>query len=390
MRYDFDKPTNRFNTGSLKWDVEKGELPMWVADMDFETLPEVKDAIMKIAERGIYGYSVIPDEYFESISAFWKRRHFYEFAPSDMVYSSGIVAALSSMVRKLSTPAENVLIQPPVYNMFYNSILNNGRRVLENKLIYENGEYRMDFVDLEEKLKDPQTSLMILCNPHNPVGKIWDRETLARVGELCKKYGVTVISDEIHSSITVRGKSYIPFASVNETCRDISVSCIACSKTFNLAGLQSSAVVAQNPVLRHRVWRGINTDEVGEPNVFSMAANIAAYTYGDEWLDEFCDYVFENKRFAAEYLKENAPKLYVVPSEATYLLWIDVSAYTDNSKKFAEELRRSTGLYVSSGASYGPGGEFFIRVNLATQRYNVEDGMARLASFVRELGDGRV
>ena len=215
MKYNFDKPTDRRNTNSLKWDVAPGELPMWVADMDFETLPEAKSAILEVAERGIFGYSIVPDEYFESIADFFKRRHGYRFSPSDMVYSNGVVAAISSMVRKLTTPAENVLVQPPVYNIFYNSILNNGRRVLENKLIYENGEYRMDFADLEKKLSDPQTSLMILCNPHNPVGKIWEKETLARVGELCKKYGVTVISDEIHSSITKPGTSYIPFASAS-------------------------------------------------------------------------------------------------------------------------------------------------------------------------------
>ena len=338
MKYNFDKPTDRRNTNSLKWDVLENELPMWVADMDFETLPEVREAVMRVAERGIYGYSIVPDEYFECVADFWERRHGYRFSPSDMVYSNGIVAALSSMVRKLTTPAENVLIQPPVFNLFYNCILNNGRRVLENELIYENGEYRMDFQDLEEKLANPQTSLMILCNPHNPVGKIWDRETLNRVGELCKKYGVTVISDEIHSSITLPGTSYIPFASVSEVCRDISVTCVATSKTFNLAGLQSAAIIAKNPVLRHKVWRGINTDEVGEPNVFAMAANIAAYKHGHDFVDELCEYVFENKRVATEYINSKMPKLKVVSSDATYVLWVDVSAYTENSLEFSDDL----------------------------------------------------
>ncbi len=387
MKYDFDKPTDRRNTNSLKWDVAENELPMWVADMDFETLPEVREAVTQVAERGIYGYSIVPDEYFESIADFWERRHGYRFSPSDMVYSNGIVAALSSMVRKLTTPAENVLIQPPVFNLFYNCILNNGRRVLENQLIYENGKYRMDFSDLEEKLSDPQTSLMILCNPQNPVGKIWDRETLARVGELCKKYGVTVISDEIHSSITQRGLSYIPFASVNELCADISVTCVAASKTFNLAGLQSAAVIAKNPNLRHKVWRGINTDEVGEPNFFAMAANIAAYKYGDNFVDGLCDYVFENKRVCAEYIASKMPKLKVVCSNATYVLWVDVSAYTENSLEFASDLRKKTGLFVSDGVEYGSGGEKFIRINLATQRANVFDGMNRLEKYIRMLED---
>ena len=328
--YDFDKLTDRFGTLSYKWDVKDGELPMWVADMDFETAPLVKEAIMKVAEQGIYGYTDVPDEYFNAISDFWAERHGYRFAPSDMVYVSGVVAAISSAVKKLTTPAENVVIQSPVYNVFYNSVLNSGRCVLESPLIYEGGEYRMDFDDLEEKLSNPQTSLMILCNPHNPIGKIWDRETLARVGELCKKYGVTVISDEIHCSITVPGKSYIPFASVNEVCADISVSCVAASKSFNLAGLQAACVIAKNPVLRHKMWRGINTDEVGEPNIFAISANIAAYRSSD-WLDELCEYVFANKRYAADYIAEKLPKLHVVPSDATYLIWVDISAYSKDS-----------------------------------------------------------
>lgn len=384
MKYDFDKPVDRRSSGSVKWDVSGGELPMWVADMDFETAPLVKEAIMRVAEHGIYGYTDVTKEYFEAISDFWFSRHGYRFEVSDMVYVSGVVAAISSMVRKLTTPAENVLIQSPVYNIFYNSIRNNGRNILESPLIYEGGEYRMDFLDLEAKLSDPQTSLMILCNPHNPIGKIWDRDVLARVGELCKKYGVTVISDEIHCSLTDPGKSYIPFASVNEVCADISVSCVAASKSFNLAGLQAACVIAKNPVLRHKVWRGINTDEVGEPNVFAIPANIAAYRSGD-WLDGLNEYIFENKQLAAEHIAEKMPKLYVVPSDATYLIWVDISAYSSDSAAFARDLREKTGLYVSDGAKYGKGGEQFLRINLATQRANVKDGLSRLERYIKEL-----
>lgn len=385
MKYDFDKPTQRRNTGSLKWDVKDSELPMWVADMDFETAPEVKAAVARVAERGIYGYSVLPDEYFESISDFWAERHSFRPDPSWMVFSTGVVAAISSMVRKLTTPAEKVLIQPPVYNIFYNSILNNGRNIVSNDLVYESGEYRMDFDDLERKLQDPQTSLMILCNPHNPIGKIWDKETLSKVGELCKKHGVTVISDEIHCSITTPGKNYIPFASVNDTCADISVSCLAASKAFNLAGLQSACLIAKNPVLRHKVWRGVNTDEVGEPNVFAVEANIAAFRHGGEWLDGLNEYIRENKKYASEFISKNISGLYAVPSDATYLLWVDVSAYTENSEAFAKDLREKTGLYVSDGVEYGEGGERFIRMNLATQRANVIDGLSRLKSYVDGL-----
>ena len=385
MKFDFDKITERRNTGSLKWDVREGELPMWVADMDFETAPAVKEAVARVAERGIYGYSTVPDEYFLSISDFWKSRHGFYFDPSWMVYSNGIVAAISSMVRKLTTPAENVLIQAPVYNIFYNSILNNGRNIISNDLIYENGEYRINFYDLERKLKNPQTTLMILCNPHNPIGKIWGREELLKIGELCYENGVTVISDEIHCSVTAPGSSYIPFASVSEMCADISVTCVAASKAFNIAGLQSACVIAKNPVLRHKVWRGINTDEVGEPNVFAIDANIAAYRRGGEWLDAVNEYIFENKKYAVDYINENIPNVRARFSEATYLLWTDVSAYTDNSEEFARDMREKTGLFVSDGVEYGRGGEGFVRINLATQRSNVEDGMARLAAYVKSL-----
>ncbi len=385
MKFDFDKLTDRRNTGSLKWDIADGELPMWVADMDFETAPAVKEAVMCVAERGIYGYSIVPDEYFLSISDFWFKRYGFRFDPSWMIYSNGIVAAISSMVRKLTTPAENVLIQAPVYNIFYNSILNNGRNVISNDLVYDGGEYRIDFSDLEEKLKNPQTSLMILCNPHNPVGKIWDRETLAKIGELCHRYGVTVISDEIHCSVTAPGASYIPFASASEACADISLTCVAASKAFNLAGLQSACVIAKNPILRHRAWRGINTDEVGEPNVFAIDANIAAYRHGGEWLDAVNEYIFENKRYAVDYINKNIPDVKAALSEATYLLWVDVSKYTSNSEEFARDMREKTGLYVSDGVEYGRGGEGFIRINLATRRSSVEDGMARFERYIKSL-----
>jgi cystathionine beta-lyase len=385
MKYNFDLPTNRKNTGSLKWDVAENELPMWVADMDFETAPAIKEAILKTAERGIFGYSVVPDEYFESIADFFERRYSYRPNPEWMVYTNGIVAAISSMVRKLTTVAENVVLQPPVYNIFYNCIKNNGRCVLENELIYENGEYRMDFSDLEEKLSRPETTLMILCNPHNPVGKIWDKETLSRVGELCKKHGVTVISDEIHFAFTKPGKKYIPFAAASEVCREVSATCVSASKAFNVAGLQSAAVIAKNPYLRHKIWRGVNTDEVGEPNVFAMDANIAAYRDCDAWLDALVEYMFENRAFAESYIRENIPKLKAVSADATYLLWVDISAYSDDSVRFCEDLRKKTGLFLNDGTEYGSGGECFVRINLATQRANVAEGMKRLREYVENL-----
>ena len=378
MSFDFDRLTDRSGTFSYKWDVLDGELPMWVADMDFEVAEPIKKAIADRADHGIFGYSATPCEFFEAISNYWERRHGYRIPTEHMVYSNGVVAAISSMVRKLTTPAENVLIQAPVYNIFYNSILNNGRNVLSSDLVCDGGKYSIDFADLEEKLSRPQTTLMILCNPHNPVGRIWSREELLRIGELCAKHGVTVISDEIHCDITDPDNGYVPFAAVSDLCRDISVSCIAASKTFNIAGLQSACVFAANPQLRHKVWRGINTDEVGEPNAFSMQANIAAYTSCDAWVDEMRAYVFENKRIATDFINEKIEGLSAEYSPATYLLWIDISGVSEDSVDFCEKLRDYTGLYLSDGFEYGECGKAFVRMNLATQRERVLDGLERL------------
>ena len=385
MSYDFDKITNRRGTNSLKWDEAlENELPMWVADMDFETAPAVKRAVIKTAESGIYGYSTTPNLYFEAISDFFFDNYRYRMNPENIAFSTGVVAALSSLVRKLTTPAENVLIQAPVYNIFYNSILNNGRNVLSSDLIYENGEYRIDFSDLEKKLADKQTTLMILCNPHNPIGKIWDRETLKKIGRLCYENGVTVISDEIHCPITRPGHEYIPFASVDEICENISISCVSASKAFNLAGIAAAAVYSKNKQLFHKAWRALNTDEVGEPNIFAMNASIAAYREGREWLSELRTYLFENRDAAEKYIKENIPKCHPVYANATYLMWLDVSSYTDNSEEFAKELRRKTGLFVSDGKKYGKTGAGFLRINLATQRKNVMHAMELLSKFIKE------
>jgi cystathionine beta-lyase len=378
MSFDFDKLVNREGTLSYKWDVGEDVLPMWVADMDFETAPAVKDAVVKRAEHGIYAYSYAPDEYFGTIADFFEKRHGYRFDTADMIYSSGIVAAISSIVRKLTTAGEKVLIQPPVFNLFYNSVINNGRFIVENDLVLKDGKYEIDFDDLEKKLSDPQVTLFILCNPHNPVGKVFGADELARMGELCKKYNVTVLSDEIHCDFTYPKNSYVPFASVNDTCKNISVTCVSPSKSFNLAGLYASCVIAHDPLLRHRVWRGINTDEVGEPNTFAVQACIAAYREGGEWLDALVDYIEENKRYASNYIKENIPEIFVPESRATYLLWADVSAVGISSDELCERLEREAGLKLSDGLEYGECGRYFVRINLATQRARVEEGLKRL------------
>lgn len=378
MKYDFDTPINRRNTNSLKWDVDENELPMWVADMDFETAPEVQEAIRKRAAHGAFGYSVVSDEWYQAYIGWWQRRHGFTMQKDWLVFCTGVVPAISSTVRKLTTPAEKVLIQTPVYNIFFNSILNNGRQVLESSLKYNEGQYEIDFEDLEQKLSDPQTSLMILCNPHNPVGKIWDKETLQRIGELCFEYHVVVLSDEIHCDLTDPGTEYIPFASVSEKCRENSITCIAPTKAFNLAGMQTAAVMIPNVTLRHKVWRALNTDEVAEPNAFAVDAAIAAFSEGEDWLDELRQYIFENKKRTIQFVKEEIPQIQIVPSHATYLLWLDCSKIEGSASEIAEYIRNKTGLYLSEGSQFGSCGERFLRMNIACPRVTLEDGLERL------------
>ena len=383
--YDFDTVKHRRGTNSLKWDewdIPDNCLPMWVADMDFETAPEIKEAIIKRASNGIFGYSIVPDRWQKAISSWWEHRYSYKIDPEHLIFCTGVIPAISSIVRKLTTPNENVVIMTPVYNIFFNSIINNGARVLESPLKYINGKYEPDFDDLEDKLSDPQTSLMILCNPQNPGGRIWSRDELSRIGELCKRYDVTVISDEIHCDLTDPGRTYVPFASVSEICRDISVTCIAPTKTFNIAGLQSAAVFAYNRPLRHRVWRGLNTDEVAEPNAFAIDAAIAAYENGEAWLEELRKYIFENKSAVIEYMAENIPQVKVTHSDATYLLWLYTAEVCEDSHDLQEHLKSSAGLYLSEGRIYGAGGERFLRMNIACPRSVLMEGLGRLKKGV--------
>lgn len=401
MKYDFDTPVDRWNTGSYKWNIKQGELPMWVADMDFKAAPEIMEALKSRLEHGVFGYGTIPEEWHRSYMNWWRDRHHLEIEKKWLVFCTGVVPAISTCVRKLTEPGENVLVQTPVYNIFFNSIRNNGRNILKNPLVLtRNLHYEMDFEDLERKLSDPQTTLMLLCNPQNPSGQIWDRDTLARVGELCAKYNVIVLSDEIHCDITEPGTEYVPFASVSEVCRDNSVTCISASKAFNMAGLQSAAVMIPNKNLRHKVWRALNTDEVAEPNSFAITSTVAAFEKGGDWLDELRQYISGNRNLVREYIGKHIPELRLVEGQATYLLWIDardvinsndkkatghdesgsdLSNGTDISgsrKRLAEFIREKTGLYLSAGEEYGAEG--FLRMNVACPRSYVEDGLIRL------------
>lgn len=381
----FDIEINRRGTQSYKWDVKENELPMWVADMDFQTAPEIIDALRKRVEHGIFGYSITPDEWYEAYMSWWSRRHQFDIENDWLIFCTGVVPAISSTVRKLTTPAENVIVITPAYNIFFNSIYNNGRNIVECELKYDQGKYELDFEDLENKCRDPQSTLLILCNPHNPTGIIWSKDELIRIGEICARNNVVVLSDEIHCDLTLPGTEYVPFASASEICKQNSVSCIAPTKTFNIAGLQSAAVCIPNEVLRHKVWRALNTDEVAEGNVFSCNAAIAAFTYGENWLNELREYLAVNRHYAEDFIAQNIPAIKAVKGEATYLLWIDCHSLNMSSDDLAEKIRELTGLYLSEGCEYRGDGRFFLRMNLACPKSRLEDGLNRLKNAVEEL-----
>ncbi len=387
MKYDFDTVVSRQGTASLKWDIKENVLPMWVADMDFPTAPEIISALKRRVDHGIFGYSVIPQEWYQAYIDWWHTRHGFVFTADDMVFSAGVVPTLSSAVRRFSAPGENVAVLTPVYNIFFNSIVNNGRKVRPCPLKYDSGthSYSIDPALLEEVLSDPQTSLMLFCNPHNPAGIIWSRDELDMIGRLCEKYGVTVVSDEIHCDLCDHGYKYTPFASVSEINARISITCIAPTKAFNIAGIQTSAVVAKDPVLRHRIWRQLNTDEVGEPNVFACTAACAAFCEGGRWLDELRTYIAQNREYAQEYIRKNIPVLDVVPSHATYLVWIDCSKTGIASDKLCDDILEKTGLFLSDGVQYGSG-EGFFRMNIACPRSVLCEGLGRLSSYFGSTG----
>ena len=375
---DFNKVINRRGTGSLKWDVAENELPMWVADMDFPTAPCIRDAIAKKLKSGVFGYQVVPDEWYQAIINWWSTRHNLVISKEWLCFTTGVVPAITSCVKRLTNVGDNVVVMTPVYNIFFNSIENSGRHPLECPLVYDGNAYSIDFASLEVAFSHPNTTLLILCNPHNPIGKVWSKAELNAIGELAAKYGVVVLADEIHCDLTEPSVSYVPFASVSNVCRDLSVTAISASKAFSIAGLQSAAVFVPNERLRNAVVRGLNADEVAEPNSFACDAVIAAFNEGGEWLDELREHIAANRKAVGDYLVSNLPQLKLVKQDATYLLWIDVSAVCQDAAELCNYIRSETGLYLSCGNQYRGNGNKFVRLNVACPRSTLNDGLKRL------------
>lgn len=387
--FNFDFNPERKGTNSLKWDIENGELPMWVADMDFETAPAVIKAVEDRAKHGVFGYTIVPDGWYDAIIGWWKRRHDFAIEKEWLQFCTGIVPAISCLVKRVTNHGDRVAVMTPAYDIFYHSVENAGRTVAECRLKYKDGRYSINFKELEEVLSHPLTTMLIFCNPHNPTGNIWSRDEIERVGKLCKKHGVVVLSDEIHCDLTMPGFGYIPFASVSDECRELSITCISASKAFNIAGLQSAAVVVPNKSLREKVVRGLNSDEVAEPNCFAVDSVIAAFNEGEEWLDGLRQYLARNRSKVYDYLEKNVPEVKAVKADATYLVWIDCGKICIDTDELCGFIREKTGLILSSGSQYRGDGASFLRMNTACNRQKIEDGLQRFAVAVKEYIAGK-
>lgn len=387
MKYDFDEIVPRRGTNSYKWDSAEDAdvLPMWVADMDFRTAPAIIDALQKRVAHGIFGYTHVPDEYYDAVTSWFARRHGWTIDREWMLYTSGVVPAVSAVIKALTEPGDNVLVQTPVYNCFFSSIRNNGCFIVQSPLVRKGDTYEMDFDDLERKAADPRTKVMLLCNPHNPVGRVWTRDELSRLGNICIKNGVTVVADEIHCELVYPGYEYTPFASLSEAFLHRSVTCFSPSKAFNIAGLQIANIVAYDKEVRQRIDKAININEVCDVNPFGVAATIVAYNEGEEWLSQLIDYLGENYRVMKKYCDEHLPEFPLAKLEGTYLVWMDCSALKKRSSYVIEdELRDNGKLWLNAGLMYGIEGEQFMRWNIACPRSQMLEGLRRFKAYVTE------
>ena len=382
MKYDFESAIDRHGTNSLKWDLFDDDLPMWVADMDFRVAPKIQEAISRRAEHPVYGYTIVPDELFEAYIDWWDRRYDFQMSRENMAYAMGVMPSISSMIRCLTDVGDEILIQSPVYHVFFYVIEDNNRKVLENELIFENGEYRIDFCDLEDKLS--KVKMMILCNPHNPIGKIWSREDLDRIADLCQKHDVILISDEIHCDLTDPGIKYNPCRTLDNV-----ITCLSPSKSFNVAGFQSSIVHTKNKGLLERIKAQMHIDNSDSCNVFATAAVIAAYSESEDWLEELKEVLYENKQTVKEFLAEELPVVKLIECEATYLLWLDCSSLNVSSKVLSEFLRQNQGLFLSAGSDFGECGDGFLRMNIACPKKLLDDGLLRLKAGIIALNNIR-
>ena len=386
MKYNFDELISRRDTNSYKWDsaADTGVLPLWVADMDFRTAPAITEALARRVAHGIFGYTRVPEAYYDAVTGWFARRHGWHFKKEWMIYTSGVVPAISAIIKALAHPGDKVLVQTPVYNCFFSSIRNNGCEAACSPLLLTGDTYQMDFDDLERKAADPAVKLMLLCNPHNPAGRVWTREELTRLGEICLRHGVTVVADEIHCELVFPEYTYTPFASISEEFQRRSVTCVSPSKAFNIAGLQIANIVAADDGMRERIDRAININEVCDVNPFGVEATIAAYNEGEEWLTQLIGYLKGNYEFMKDYCTKHLPDFPTARLEGTYLVWMDCSVLHIPSEELERQLVEQARLWLNAGAMYRSPKEGFMRWNIACPRQRLAEALDRFRSFVTE------
>ena len=379
-KYNFDRVVSRYNKESHKYDVDESVLPMWVADMDFECFPGITEAIRKRTETPCYGYTEVPREFFSAYVNHWKRHYGIKFTEEECVFSTGVVSSIDSILKHLVKPNSKIVLQTPVYHTFFSCIRNNGHEALENQLIYENEKYHIDFSNLEKCLKQPGVGTMIFCNPHNPTGYLFSKEEVNEVARLCFENKILLISDEIHAEIRDPGYNYRSCLEADEKYLDNVIVLLSGGKCFNIAGIHSSIAVIKNKALRDEFQDAVYHDDVGEPDYFACDANIAAFNDGDEWLKEMNEYIYKNKQYVVKFFKYLG--INVVCGHATYLLWIDLRKYTDDSEEFCNRLKTEGGLWLTHGKDFLGDGKYFVRMNVATSFDNVVEGCNRLKAFL--------
>lgn len=380
----FDKITDRRHSGSYKWDdVPEDVLPLWVADMDFEVAPAIKRALAERVEHGIFGYAMVDNAYYEAVISWFQRRHQWTIDREWIIYTSGVVPAISCTIKALTLPGEKVLIQTPVYNCFFSSIRNQGCQIEESELRREGDTYVIDWDDFEARCADEKVTVFLLCNPHNPAGRVWTRTELERMGAICRRHHVRVVSDEIHCELVMPGQVYTPFAAVSEADRDNCVTLNSPSKSFNTAGLQIANIVCADAETRRRIDRVINIYEVCDVNPFGPIALKAAYNESEQWLDDLLAYLWDNYQMLKSYLATHLPKAEVIRLEGTYLAWVDITALGLTADEAAEQLLREGKVCLSSGTIYGEkAGSSYLRINMACPRQRLKEALERIVQVL--------
>ena len=383
MIYNFDEIIPRRNTDSVKWDLAQTDvLPMWVADMDFRSPPAVAEALEKRARQGVFGYPMTPAAFYDAIQGWWQRRHGLTLEKNWLVPVPSILTALSTVIQTFAKRGDRVLLQSPGYNHFFTAIDQSGCEVVTNDLLYDNGRYTIDFDDLEQKASDPAVKVFLLCSPHNPVGRVWTREELTQIGDICIRHNVLIVADEIHSDLVFDGHRHVPFASLGQAYQAQSVTCSSTSKTFNMAGLLVAYLVCVDPDLKKQIEDTLHAQGQLFMSPFATDALIAAYNEGEEWMEELKVYIFENYRYLSSFFTTYLPGLKVIPLEATYLVWVDVSALKRPSKEITDGLLKEQRLWVNPGTLYGTSGEGFIRINIACPKALLVEALEKLKRFV--------